>query len=245
MAVSPDAAIEAVRARLRDIGTRVLLELDDIDTAVQRAVDEYSRDRPRVIVSLVEGDGTAFYPVSDIAGFVVDFSVVSEIEYPVVAMSESYRPKFLDASRDVRMHRTEDAVFLYLPYVKPSATESFRVHYTTPRTLTEDEDTILSTDKEALYDLAASIACVILMTEASSNQDATAPSDSTQYRDMASRFRDAAKEWRKSYTTHLNLTSGETGEARRRPGSAIVDIDTLGFGWGGRRYRWLTHGGRR
>ena len=53
--------------------------------AVGDALRTYSRSFPRIILSTIEGDGTALYDLSEITTWVEGFSTISEIEFPYSA----------------------------------------------------------------------------------------------------------------------------------------------------------------
>lgn len=250
---SPAAGVAAVKGRLRDASARApRLDDESYDLAIQAAVKEYSRDRPREAVIDITGDGTPFIATSGLTGWVDDWSNVRRIEYPAAAVSASHRPQFLDPSSDWSIYRTAAAWYLHLLKATPAATETVRVTYTVPRVYTEVADTvtdtILTEDKEAVLHLAAAYACDVMATLAAGSGDPAIAADIVNYRDQQQRFSDQAKSWRARYAAHIGKGGGADGGGGSdvRAAAILRDVDTLGFKSNGSQGRaWLTHGGRR
>ncbi len=239
---SPAEAIAAVKARLRDASAKASrLDDESYDLAIQAAVKEYGRDRPREAVIDKTGDGTPFVATSGLTGWVDEFSHVLKIEYPAAAVSASHRPQFLDPASDWTEYRTAAARYVHLA-VTPSASETVRLWYTVPRALTTAVDTILSEDKEAVLHLAAAYACDLMATLAAGHTDPAIAADGVAYRDQQQRYSDQAKAWRARYSAHV----GKAAPSEVRAAAILRDVDTLGFRTASSRGRaWLTHGGRR
>jgi hypothetical protein len=209
---TPPADIAAVRQRLRDTGSVSTFGADVelvLDKAVQSAVTQYSSDRPREVVVDLTGNGTPFYKTSLMTGWVDEWSQALKIEYPAETVGASDYPTFLDPSSDWRLHRDATYYYLWLVARSPAASETIRVWFTIPHTVSTAvgavpaADTIPTPDKESVLDLAASIACMHLATEAAQSTDMDVPSDSTNYRDAADKLFQAAREWRMRYDEHM------------------------------------------
>lgn len=254
--LSPEADIMAVRRRLRDEAAKSRLEDANVDEAIQAAVAEYSRDRPADAVADITGAGSPYIELStsSFAGWTTDFSRVLRIEYPAYAVSTAHTPQFLDPASDWEIYRDTTKYYIRLIGATPSASEKVRVWYTKPRALLAgsptDTDTIVTTDKKAVLNLAASYACEVLASKASGFIDPTVPSDAVNYRDQQAKWRSEADAWRKLYNAHM----GRGQESDVRAATVLRDWDYEGAFRGAAGYlplqaktgrRPLTHRGRR
>jgi len=240
--VAPTADLELVRQRLRDTGANSTFGTDvdpALDTAIQRAVEEYGSDRPREVVVDLTGNATSFYDVTALTGWVNDASRVLRVEYPASAVGANYTPEFLDPIADWQIHRDTTKYYLYLIGITPAVTETIRVWFTAQHTLSTATDTIPTKDKRAVLDLAASYACLMLATEAAQSVDMDVPSEATNFREASDRLLSIAKAWRAQYDGHMS----QGPEVSTKAAVAIRDWDmtpktsppTV----------WLTHRGRR
>lgn len=128
---------------------------------VAQAVRDYEGFRPREVVADITGDGTQSYPVTDLTSWVVGRSDLKWIEYQV----DQTPPQYLDANEFVvrRIANTGTnaevrAESLYLHNAAPAATETFRVCYTAPHTVTAGASgysTIPAEDEQAVADFGA------------------------------------------------------------------------------------------
>lgn len=252
MPTSPIADIAAVRMRLMDGGADVSLfgygVEDTVDLAIQRALEEYSRDRPKEFVADVTGNGTPYYSLTAgspvLASWADEFSRITRIEYPAAAVSATHRPTFIDP-HDYRVdYRTASGKYLYLLAHVPTASETVRITYTGLRVLTEASDTVLTSDKEALLDLATSVAVLILATQAPETVNGNQGVEfNAPEQDASSSLMEVSKMWRDRYLQHIGK-----GETVVRAAGTIRDWDLPpsrnAYPRGG-RFGWLTHSGRR
>lgn len=250
MPTTPTADITAVRTRLRDTGAieSVLGDSyeDAIDLAVQRALAEYSSDRPDIGVVDITGNGTSYYAASLLtdAGFELDWSTIRSIEYPAADPSATHTPTYIEPGHGWGWYYDGDgARYLYISGYTPAASEELRVQFLKPRVLTSESDTVPPGDKRALLDLATSYVCTMLATEASSMVDPVNRADTANYRDAQLRLSQQADAWRKLYERHMGLDK----ERATKPAGVLQDFDTglRGGLYGGRVRPWLTHRTRR
>lgn len=233
MPTSPAAAITAVRRRIADNATTKLLPDEEVDEAIQSAVAEYARHRPDQLTEDVTGDGTSFYPLDGgsavLASWVEGFSVVRRVEYPAAAVSASHSPTFLDVDADVTIYRDATPLtYLWLTRHRPSATETVRVTYTSPRVLTASADTIEAEDKDALYALATSYALLILGSKMAGTTAKAIGANAVDYAGAQGRYKAMADAWRERYEAHMGLGGGGGGGAAPKTPTAssrFVDWD--------------------
>jgi hypothetical protein len=183
---------------------------DDYDRNIHGAIARYSRHRPDLDVVDVTGNGTHDYGLP--TGWVDEFSMIDSIEYP----SGDVPASFLD-SQDYGIYRTPTADKIRLVSNEPSATETFRLTFTIPRTAT----TIPANDEEALVNLAASLCCEDLANAYAQTGDSTLNADVVNYRTKSTEFAARAKRLMALYKEHLGIKEGDSTSAA----SAVADFD--------------------
>ena len=201
-------AITAVRRRAGDVNATQRLTDDQVDLAIVSAVERYSKDRPREAVVDLTGNGTSFYSLALLTGFVLDWSIVRRIEYPAGPVATVGTPTFLSPGKDWSIHRTASVDYLRLTFATPSTAETVRVWYTVPRTWTEASTTVLTPDQNAVLALATSYALDVLANMSSDNLDTLIPTDTVDYASIQERFRNQAKAWAARYDAHMGAGSG-------------------------------------
>lgn len=221
---APPLTYDKVRYRLMDLGEdNPRFESDDVlEEAITAAVSHYADDRPRDdVVEDVAGNGTGYYALTGaspvLASWTDGFSRVTGIDFPAGAVASGYTPTWLDPDLDWRTYRDETALYLYLPNHAPALTETLRITYTARHTHTAATDTVPAGDYDAVCDLAAHYACLMLATKAAGNQDSVIAADATNYRDAQLRYKQQAEAWLKSYERRLGITDGIA------PASAVAD----------------------
>lgn len=239
MTTSPAAAIASVRSRLvdEDVTTK-LLEDDNIDVAIQQAVERYSQVHPDESTVDLTGDGTSFYDLADLTGFQLGWSYITTIEYPAEAVSSTHRPEFLDETSDWRWYRDTSTNYLWLPNHTPSSSETIRVTFTIPRVLTSASDTVVAEHKDAVLALAAAYCCDFLAAKHSSVSAPLISTDVVNWQQAQRRYNAVADAFRAQFEERLGL-----GEKRQVKSAGLRhDWDVRGTARGLRPR--LTHWGR-
>src|SRR6266702_34791 len=128
------------------------LESGKRDALLQMAiVERYSQDRPREIVSDVNGSGSALVALpSDPDSFEDGFSQIRSIEFPMGSIPPSY---LLD--EDWRLYRAPDGQKLMLLSSSASAVDVLRITWTGRHK--NDGSTVADSDFFAVCDLAAAL----------------------------------------------------------------------------------------
>lgn len=195
---------------------------DDYDRNINAAVNRYSRHRPNIQVSDIAGNGTHDYSLP--AGWSDGFSVASKIEYPIGDV-----PATLLDNDEYELYQSPTGMKLRLKHAAPSATQSFRLTFTTPRLVT----TIPDGDVDAFIWLAASLCCEDLANAFAQTSDTTIAADSVNYRTKAQEFTSMAKRLMQIYKEHMGLKDDDLTTLA----SAVTDVS---LNYPGGRDR-LTH----
>jgi hypothetical protein len=207
------------------------LPLDEADriVAINNAMLEHSRHRPRVVVEDMDGDGGFDYELSELAAWSEGFSVIKSVEYPVD--DDDRTPNILQDD-EWRIYEKPDGKRLRFLTGTPAATEDFRVTYTAPHTCTDTACTAQAGDEMALQMLVAACYCDLLATYYTQQGDSTIGADVVDHKSKASEYEARANRYRKSYFNHFGIREGDTP-----PASVTADQDVLGS-WGADR---VTH----
>jgi len=103
----------------------------------------------------------------------------------------------------------------------PSATETFRVHYTVPRTFDGSSDTVVpDVDFYPLCDLCASYCLDDIASRYVATGDSTIGADAVDYRSKMREALELAKKYKSRYDDHVGK-----GDAPVAPASYTVDLD--------------------
>lgn len=239
----PDATRTALRYRIMDLSpdNPLLVTPESLDAAIAQAVTKYSQDKPRDVVEDETGNGTPYFVVvgsgAVLASWLDQFSQIQWIDYPAGAVSATYQPNPLQP-RDWTFYADASKTYLWLKNATPTVSETVRIAYTALHTHTSTTDTIPPADLDALYDLSAYYACIMLATKAAGNSDSTIAADSVNYRDAQLRYKQQAAEWLASYADRM----GQQPDGKPAGASAMANLDSrnIAVGW-----PWLTHAARR
>jgi hypothetical protein len=213
---APATTLDKVRWRICDLSvTDPLLSDDALDEVIAQAVSHYTGDRPRVVVADVDGDGSAYYPLTGADAVLADWadgsSRVVSIDYPAGTVASGGSPNWLDSDLDWTFYRDADLAYLRFLAVSPSTGRTARVTYTAPHVHSDEQDTVPAGDLDALCDLAAHYGCQALATKMAASSDSLIAADSTNYRDGQLRFKQQADAWLASYRTRLGLPATGAG----------------------------------
>ena len=87
---------------------------------LKQAVMDYSRDRPETATADITGDDGKYYPlVSNLIGWVEEFSSVGEIQYPAPAVASDETPVYLDLDDYDANYRAGGVRYLWFPNHAP------------------------------------------------------------------------------------------------------------------------------
>jgi len=200
--------------------------------AINAALKKYSTHRPRIVVEDEDGSGGFDYLIALLADWTDGFSTISSVEYPVNDTKET--PAILQDDAWQIYQKPTGKVLRFLE-AKPTATESFRIAYTTLHVCTDAACTVPVYDEEALQILAASIFCDMLAAYFAQTQDSTIRADAVDHKSKASEYAARARAYRQMYFDHLGVKEGKAPAA-----SVTRDQDTAGS-FGDDR---MTHGKR-
>lgn len=238
---APDATRQELRYRLLDLDLVNPLLADNaaLDAAISMATTKYSQDRPLAVVEDELGNGTPFLVLvgagAVLASWSDGFSDILSIDYPAGAISATYEPTWLEPGEDWTAYRDASKTYLWLRSAAPTTSETVRITYSARHTHTSVLDTVPPADFDALCDLSAHVACVMLATKMAASSDSTMGADSTNYRDGQLRFKQQAEAWLATYSDRMGLAVDGTPAGA----SAVVDWDSKNIAV---NRRWLTHG---
>lgn len=193
-----------------------LLKSDDIDSCIDSAKLDFDSHRPRLRHESVTGDGTATYDAP--TGWTDEFSAVEAIEYP----AGNQDPTYIDVNRVLVHYDTgTSAEKLRFRDVKPSASQTFVVRYTTPHDVpVTGSVSILAHDLHAFVDRAAMHAFTMLAARSTFNHDDTFDADVVDHGGQPERFRLLAADMKERSDRHLGITDDEDTAIE------IVDLDS-------------------
>jgi hypothetical protein len=170
----------------------------DRDNAITRAVERYSKDKPRLKVEDINGLGTQLLAVP--AGWVDEFSALSLLEYPIGSV-----PPSLIEQDDVSIYRSPSGPQIQLRVSIPVGAANVRATYTIKHQLDGAADTIPADHREPVACWAAASLCEQLATLYAGQSDSTIQADSVDYKSKSSTFASRAKALRARYTSELGI----------------------------------------
>ncbi|GER92684.1 hypothetical protein A45J_0402 [hot springs metagenome] len=194
----------------------------DYDRNIAAAIAIYSKHRPNLKVVDITGNGGHDYDLP--SGWIDEFSVIKSIEYPIGDV-----PATLIDNDKYEIYQSPTAKKIRLINDTPSASESFRVTFTTLRT----DTTIPDGDIDALCNLASALCLEELANAYAQTSDSTIAADSVNYRTKSFDFAQRAKRLMQLYKEHMGIREDDITQ----PASAVIDLD-IKYPGGGER---LTH----
>jgi len=220
-------------ASIADIRSRVLLRIKDaaksldtdgvteaVDSSIASAVEEYGKVRPRKTATVVDGAATFKYSLTAtspvLTGFDAELSEVLSIAYPYTTTTADLT--YLE-DYEWRVQQLADGLYLWFITATPSAAEDFLVEWTLPHTCSGSSLTVPASDYEALADLAASHALLVLANVYAQSVDLSITADGVNRLTKPDLYRQMAREYRKAYDSKMS-SGAATG-----PAFAIGDID--------------------
>lgn len=191
---------------------------DEQDKAIAKAMAHHSRNKPLTVVEDIAGADTYKYDLSDMALWDDDFSVISQVEYPVDDTDESKND--LDGD-DWRIYRDPtNGLELHFLTDSPATGESARVTYTAQYTCTISGCTVPGADEVAVQSLAAGFFCDILAAAHAQNQDSSIAADAVDQQSKRREYAAQAKAFKAEYYDHLGIKPGQP-----KPASVVQDQD--------------------
>lgn len=220
-----------VKGLVRENTGKILQEPDDLDDAIERALETHSKDDPISVVVDLTSDGSGAFDTADLEDesgelvFDADFSGDIEIEYPISTTGD---PNTLDR-RAWRFYQTPETVQVRLDEAIPGG-DSFRVTFKAPRVLKQnahdnpDEDATLrvsSKNLKAFYKLAAAEACQVVSVHYSQTADKGTGNDFVQFTSKAKVYENRGKTYRTQYAEHMGKKEDDGAPAA----NVIVNLD--------------------
>lgn len=226
---------------LATIKTRVTLVIQDVssyigtaadqemESAIREAMERYSVDVPREVVTDIAGDGST-YDLTLPATYLDTTSRIVSVEYPAGERT----PAYVDAN-EWTIYRTSSTVRLRLLSITPSTGQTARVTYTAAHTLTDLDSaaatTIPTLHTHAIVNLCAAGCLYRMAHRFLHEQETTLNADVTDRQGKADQARRVAGALSRRYEEQVGTTGGE------RPATGVRDWDTRIYrGLGG-----LTH----
>lgn len=199
--------------RVRDAASRFTdAQRDDAITA---AVKRYSQARPLQGAQDYAGDGVTF-DLTLPTGWVLDFSIVRDIEYP----AGERVPVYLDKER-YQLYQSPTATKVRLLDTTPAAGKTARVFFTKRHLVDGTSSSIPDVDEEAVANLAAAVGLRALAAIYAGTTDPTIAADVVNYRTKAQEYTSLADKLEADYRKHLGLD--KDSEAKAASGFADVD----------------------
>ncbi len=200
-----------------------ILADSDIEAIIAAALPQFSKDRPRVRVVDIAGDGGYEYdlPLDWLPGF----SAIKTVEYP----ADEREPVYLEDD-DWVVYQTPDGLKLRFLGDTPAAGLTARITYTT---LYQGSviGNIPAHEWDAFINLAASECCGVLARYYSGTQAGGLEADSVDFKTKGKEFADRAEELKQLYLGFL----GQDGKVTAASGVKDWDVN---YPWGGDR---LSH----
>ncbi len=185
------------------------LDNDDYVAAVSAAIAEYSRHKPQEIVVDVLGNGS--HDLDEPAGWVPEFSVLRQLEYPAGLVPGSFIEK-----DQLILYNTPAGEKIRLLSATPTNLETVRITFTIPRT----EATIVPTDLDAVSHLSAAHALRMLANRFIDTTDPLIAADVVNYQQKSDQASRRAKDLEKLYRDHLGIKEDDPMPAA----SATMDM---------------------
>ncbi|MDD3444267.1 MAG: hypothetical protein PHS60_02560 [Zavarzinia sp.] len=213
---------------VRDVAGR--LDQASRDRAIALAVVQYGKDVPRTrvsdLVALPGAVGAAFVHLDLPVGWDDGASRIVTLEYPA-----GYMPPRIVPRHCWDLVKTPDSVVIGLPQGL-AAGETCRLTWSLPHVVSDVEDTVPETDREALAQYAAALLLDQVASDVSGDQSSTIKADSVDHGATSANFAARARTARARYHELLGIDP-----KRLRPASATV-APALAATTGQRRLLW-------
>jgi hypothetical protein len=206
------ATLETMRSEMRNItGTFPFFsgenEVGDnaFDQSIAQAINQYSRDFPRIIVESEVGDSGKYYPLSNLASWEDDFSAITAIDYDAsTRISSDELPKFLSEDNgDWKYYRDASTRYFVLPNHSPDSGTTLIITYTARHTLDSTTSTIPAQHEKAVVYLSVSELASTLQFHAEKALDSPAGAQYISMRNKGSGFRQVGDIFKQKYIDEL------------------------------------------
>src|SRR5579884_217934 len=229
-----------VATRIQDAAA--ILAQADRDALITQAVQQrYSKDRPRVLVTDVAGNGSNLLALptdSEQAGtpvgvFEDGFSQVRAIEFPIGELPPTYIE-----DPDWMMYRAPAGLKILLLLMIAQQSDTLRLTWTCRHSAggPSSANPVISTtvpdaDFEAVCDLAAALCFEALAAFYAQTRDPSIGADAVNYRTKSQEYLSLAKPLRKRYDDHVGVVDGDSGTSASGAAIAIGGMyEVMGSG---------------
>lgn len=186
--------------------------------AIAKAVETYSKHRPRVRVVDQGGVGTHAALLFVLEGWDDEFSMVRSVEYPV---DDAKAAKTVLSPEEWTVYQAPDGKELHLLDGATIAEGApVRITFTAIHVVDEQASTIPAKDETAVQALAAAYFCRILSAAYAEGIDPNINADSVDQLSKRREYESLAKAFEREFTAATGLTPGQPG-----PAAAVADWD--------------------
>lgn len=223
---------ERVDSLLNGVSTTDMSAADRYDH-VDAAVRRYSKDKPRLMVDNITGDGGRFYALSGLTSWQDEFSQVVGIEWDAAStVTNDDLPVVLEPE-DWTTYDDGTTKYLMLTYGTASSGDTVRVTYTVPWAFDDSDDiAIPDVDFDGLCYLAAAMCCRALAVRYGQHEDSSFAVDSVNYGSLTDKYIRLAKQYEEMYGAEIGMS------AAVKAAGAFVDWDRTTVE--GRDFIWHT-----
>ena len=184
----------AVESYIQNVDT--VVESDDIDHTLARAIRVLSQKHPHLIFEAQTGDGTTTEWALATATWIPGFSKVSLVYYPWDDTDAAVPPPTLDNLTYSVYEKTAGVFYFKLRVYTPSASEKIRIHYPSRHAVTETASTIADEGMEDSAILLASAFCLrIMAARAIAKGMSNIGADTSDYQSRSSQYLTIAKQY--------------------------------------------------
>lgn len=209
------------------------LEPDDVHRFLDEAVLLYSKDRARIKVCEITGDGSTYeWSVGEdktiLTDWIEDFSYINgRVEYPAHTSTNLQQvPVYIDENFYMFYRKIVSATTtLYFKATGfiPATGKIVRFEYALPHTLTDSSNSIKDGDSSAVINLTASLCFWALAAKFAQSTEPTIDADSVDHQRKSEQYLEMAKERADMYKALMGI--GEDSKAKASAGIAYKDLD--------------------
>lgn len=214
-----------------------IIKPDGRDRAIFMAQKRFSKDKPLVKKYDITATGAYSYalPSTGVGTWIKGFSTLISVEFP----ADKQDPVYLE-DEDYIIFEDDTSETLRFPTSSPDS-DTIRIEYTVPWTLTKDTSNIEDVDEYAFACLAASICMRYLAAYFAQTQKPSLDIDVIDYQRRVVEYTDLANDLENIYRDHLGMP--RIGAKKSDMGTPVTaaslakDLDII-FPWG---EDYITH----